>query len=125
MQSIRIQRPEDSALVHGTAAAFLQDEGRRSEAEAEYIAAIRAWGEAGRGETADTGDILNSPVALYIKEQRLDEARRTLDERSPFSAALGMPCRWTASNSSIFGAPCTRGSANGSNPNKTWPMHFQ
>jgi tetratricopeptide (TPR) repeat protein len=79
MQSIRIQRLEDSALVHGTAAAFLQDEGRRPEAEAEYIADIRAWGEAGRGETADTGDILNSLVALYIKEQRLDEARRTLD----------------------------------------------
>jgi tetratricopeptide (TPR) repeat protein len=79
MQSIRIQRPEDRAVVHGTAAAFLQAEHRLPEAEAEYIATIRAWRDAGRGETADTGDILNSLASLYIEGQRLDEAQRTLD----------------------------------------------
>jgi tetratricopeptide (TPR) repeat protein len=79
MQSIRLQGPEESAVLHGTAAAFLQAEHRRPEAEAEYIATIRAWGEAGRGETADTGDILSSLASLYIEEQRLDEAQRTLD----------------------------------------------
>jgi tetratricopeptide (TPR) repeat protein len=80
MQSIRIQRPEDSALVHGTAATLLKAEGRRLEAEAEYLAAFRAWGEAGRGETADAGAILSSLGSLYIEEQRLAEARRALDQ---------------------------------------------
>jgi tetratricopeptide (TPR) repeat protein len=79
MQAVRIQLPEDGALVHGTAAALLEVEGRRVEAEGEYLAALRAWGEAGRGETADAGAILNNLGSLYIHEQRLDEARRALD----------------------------------------------
>ena len=79
MQAIRIQWPEDRALLHGTAAALLEVEGRRVEAEGEYLAALRAWREANRGETGDAGAILNSLGALYIHEQRLDEARRALD----------------------------------------------
>jgi tetratricopeptide (TPR) repeat protein len=79
MQSIPISGPGDSALVHGTAAAFLQAENRLPEAEAEYIAALRAWGEAGRGDRADAAAILEALASLYIKEQRLDEAGRTLD----------------------------------------------
>ena len=79
MQSIQVQRPEDSALVHGTTALLLAAEGRRSEAEAEYLAAIRALQEAGRGETADMGATLNDLGSLYIKQQRLTEARQALD----------------------------------------------
>jgi tetratricopeptide (TPR) repeat protein len=79
MQSIRVQRPEDSALVHGMSAALLDREGSRPEAEAEYLAAIRAWEEAGRGETADAGAIFNALGSLYIKEQRLADARQALD----------------------------------------------
>jgi tetratricopeptide (TPR) repeat protein len=79
MQSIRIERPEKSALFHGTAAVLLQGEGRRSEAEKEYLGAFRAWEEAGRDETADAGVILIALGSLYIEEQRLAEARRTLD----------------------------------------------
>jgi tetratricopeptide (TPR) repeat protein len=79
MQAIRIQRPEDSALVHGTAAMLLEAEGRRQEAEAEYLASIRAWEEAGRGEFADVGAVLNGLGSLYIHEQRLTEAGQALD----------------------------------------------
>jgi tetratricopeptide (TPR) repeat protein len=79
MQAIRIQRPEDGALVHGAAAALLEVEGRRVEAEGEYLAALRALEEAGRGEPGDAGAILNSLGAIYIHGQRLDEARRALD----------------------------------------------
>jgi tetratricopeptide (TPR) repeat protein len=79
MQAIRIQRPEDDALVHGTAGALLSAEGRRPEAEGEYLAAIRAWQEAGRGETADVSAILNEHGSLYIHQQRLAEARQALD----------------------------------------------
>lgn len=79
IQSIRIHRPEDSALVHGTAAVFLEAEGRWPESEAEYLAALQAWEEAGRGETADAGAILNALGSLYIHEQRLAEARQALD----------------------------------------------
>ena len=79
MQTIRNQRPEDRALVHGMAASFFQADGSRGEAETEYLAALNAWAEAGREETADAGAILNSLGSLYIEEHRLEDARRALD----------------------------------------------
>ncbi len=79
MQSIQIERPRDRALVHGMAAALLQGERRLPEAEAEYIASLRAWEEADRGETAEAGAVFNSLGSLYVEEQRLTEARRALD----------------------------------------------
>jgi tetratricopeptide (TPR) repeat protein len=82
MQSIRIDGPMDSALVHGIAGTMLQIEGRKPEAEKEYLAAIRAWGEAGRSDSADAASILCSLSSLYIEARRLDEARRTLDNVS-------------------------------------------
>jgi len=77
--SIRINGPDDSALVHGIAGTLLQIEGRNSGAEAEYLAAFRAWEEAGRSDSADAAGILCSLGSLYLEEQRLDEARRVLD----------------------------------------------
>jgi tetratricopeptide (TPR) repeat protein len=79
MQAIRIQRPEDSALIHGIAGALSEAEGRRAEAEIEYLAAFRAWEEAGRGDTGDAGAVLDSLGSLYTHEQRLTEARQMLD----------------------------------------------
>jgi tetratricopeptide (TPR) repeat protein len=79
MQSIPIERPEDGAIVHATMGELLQIEGKRSDAEAEYKHALRAWEEAGRGESTDAAVILHCLGALYLREQRLDEARRTLD----------------------------------------------
>ena len=82
LQSIRISAPVDIALVHGIAGTLLQIEGRKSEAEREYLAAFRAWEEAGRGDSADAAAILCSLASLYIEGRRLDEARRTLDNVS-------------------------------------------
>jgi tetratricopeptide (TPR) repeat protein len=79
MQSIRIQRPEDRALVHGMAAALSEAEGRLREAEADYLAALQAWQDAGRGESADTSAVLAGLGSLYIKENRLSEAAKVLD----------------------------------------------
>ena len=79
MQAIRTERPEDRAVVHGIAAALLEAEGRRPEAEAEYLAAFHAWEEAGRDDTAEAAAILNSLGSLYIADRRLDEAQRSLD----------------------------------------------
>jgi tetratricopeptide (TPR) repeat protein len=79
IRSISIERPEDSAIVHGTVGAMLHLEGRRSEAEAEYQDALRAYEEAGRSESADAAAILHCLSALYLKSQRLDEARQALD----------------------------------------------
>jgi hypothetical protein len=58
IRSIRINGPEDNALVRGIAGTLLQIEGRKSEAEAEYLAAFRAWEEAGRSDSADAAGIL-------------------------------------------------------------------
>ena len=79
IQSIHIEHPEDRAVLRSTAGVLLQIEGRRSEAEAEYREAIRAWEEAGRGDSSDTAATLNCLATLYLEEQRLDEARRVLD----------------------------------------------
>jgi tetratricopeptide (TPR) repeat protein len=79
MQSIRTEQPADRALLHATAAVLLQAEGRRQEAEAEYLVTLHAWEEAGRGETAEAGAVFNSVGSLYIEDHRFDEARRALD----------------------------------------------
>jgi tetratricopeptide (TPR) repeat protein len=79
MQSIRTERPADRALVHGTAAALFEAEGRLPEAEAEYLATFHAREEAGQGDKAEAGTIFVSLGTLYIVEQRLDEARQALD----------------------------------------------
>jgi tetratricopeptide (TPR) repeat protein len=79
IRAIRIQRPEDGALVHGIAAALLQAEGNLAEAETEYLVSLRAWEDAGRGEMADAAAVLNGLGVVYIHEQRLTEARQALD----------------------------------------------
>jgi len=79
MQSIRLQRPEDRALLYGMGAVLSEVEGRLPAAEADYLAALQAWQEAGRGETAEAAAILSGLGSLYIKEQRLSDARQALD----------------------------------------------
>jgi tetratricopeptide (TPR) repeat protein len=79
MQMLQIRRPQDAALVHGVAAALLEAEGRRSEAESEYLAALRAWADSGRGDTVDAGTILSGLASFYVYGNRLDDARRALN----------------------------------------------
>jgi len=79
IQAIRIQRSEDKALIHGIAAALSQAEGNLAGAEIEYLASLRAWDEAGRGETAEAGAVLNGLGVVYMHEQRLAEARQAFD----------------------------------------------
>ena len=51
----------------------MQHQGRLSEAEAEYLLTFHACEEAGKGETADTGAILNSLSSLYIQQERFED----------------------------------------------------
>jgi tetratricopeptide (TPR) repeat protein len=79
MRKVRIEKPEDAALVHGLAGSLFQIDGERREAEAEYFAAIRSWEAAGRGDTADAASVLSSLATLYVQERRLTDALRTVD----------------------------------------------
>jgi tetratricopeptide (TPR) repeat protein len=79
MQSIRIERPADRAILHGTAAVLLLMQRRLPEAEAEYLVTLHASAEAGHGGMAETAVILNSLGSLYIDERRFGEARDVLD----------------------------------------------
>ena len=79
LQSIPTKGPADRAMVHGLAAALLCNEGRYNEAEAEYLKAVGAWEEAGRGETTDVAAVLDGLATLYIADRRYREAGRTLD----------------------------------------------
>jgi tetratricopeptide (TPR) repeat protein len=75
---MRIKYPEDRAIIHATVGALLQIEGRLSEAETEYQEALGSWAEAGRSESEDAAATLHCLGALYLKEQRLEDARRVL-----------------------------------------------
>jgi tetratricopeptide (TPR) repeat protein len=79
LQSIPTERPADRAIVHGLAAALLYAEGRYNEAEAEYLKALGAWEESGRGETTDVAAVLDGLATLYISNGRYREAGRALD----------------------------------------------
>jgi tetratricopeptide (TPR) repeat protein len=80
MQLIRISRPEDRVLVNAMAASLLEIEGRWTEAESQYSAAIRSLKSARRGDTAYAGALWNGLGGIYLKEQRMTEAREALDE---------------------------------------------
>lgn len=79
MRSIPLERVEDQALVHGLAASMLVAEGKNREAEAEYVAALGAFKQADRANTADAGAIFEALGMLYIRQQRFDEARHVLN----------------------------------------------
>ena len=79
LQSIPTEQPADRAMIHGLAAALLYAEGRYKEGEAEYLKALGAWEEAGRGETMDVAAVLDGLATLYIADGRYREAGRTLD----------------------------------------------
>jgi tetratricopeptide (TPR) repeat protein len=79
LQAIPTARSVDRAVVHGLAATLLYNEGRYHEAEAEYLKALGAWEESGRGETTDVAAVLGGLAAVYLADGRYGEARRTLD----------------------------------------------
>jgi tetratricopeptide (TPR) repeat protein len=79
MRLLRLDRPMDVALVHDIAASLLEAEGKPSEAVPEYLAAIRAWDDSGQGDTAYAGTLLQALACSYLRQERLDDARRVLD----------------------------------------------
>jgi tetratricopeptide (TPR) repeat protein len=79
MQAIPTERLDYQALVHGLAGALLQAEGRRKEAELEYLASLSAWAGARHGNSADSATVFSQLGSLYIEEHRFAEAERLLD----------------------------------------------
>jgi tetratricopeptide (TPR) repeat protein len=79
MRELHVEEPNDAALLHEIAGSLLQMGGNGRDAELEYLAAIRSWNAAGRGEMADVVPVLASLASLYVQERRLEEARKALD----------------------------------------------
>ena len=74
LRAIRPEQPQDRALIHGTVASLLQQLGEHRDAEVEYLAALKAWEDSGRGETVDAAVVLTSLATLLIEDRRLEEA---------------------------------------------------
>jgi len=79
LRAIRPEREQDRALFHGTVASLLQQLGEPRDAEVEYLAALKAWEDSGRGETVETAAVLTSLATLLIEGRRLEEAARAVE----------------------------------------------
>jgi tetratricopeptide (TPR) repeat protein len=79
MRSLRLKGPQDQAVFYSTSAAQLQAEGQPKEAEAEYLRALAAWRDVGRGDTAGVAALLISLGSLQIDQDRFLEAAQSLD----------------------------------------------
>lgn len=96
LQSIPTERPADRAIIHGLAAGLLYAGGRYKESEVEYVKALDAWQEAGRGETTDVAAVLDGLATLYTAAGRYGEAGRTLDRALAIVTAAkdAVPTDW-------------------------------
>jgi tetratricopeptide (TPR) repeat protein len=82
LNGIRTEQPRERAMIHATCGSLMQSVGERGQAEAEYLAALDAWTEIGRDETADAGALFTALATLYIEERRFEEAGRLVDQAS-------------------------------------------
>jgi hypothetical protein len=78
LRRIRPEQPQDRALIHGTVASLLQHIGEHGDAEVEYLAALRAWEDSGRGESVEAAAVLTSLATLFIEDRRLEDAGRAV-----------------------------------------------
>jgi tetratricopeptide (TPR) repeat protein len=80
MRTLALERPEDRALLAGTAGALLQMEDRLDEAESLYRNALAVWRESGNDNSAQAATILSCLGTLYIHAGRYREAQQSLDQ---------------------------------------------
>lgn len=79
MRALRLDTPQDRAMFHGAAASEMQVDGRYEEAEREYLRALAASEEAGRGETGDYAILLCGLGTIQFFQSRYPDAGTTLD----------------------------------------------
>lgn len=79
MLQVRAERPEQRGPVHLAGGVLLHMQGRLKEAEAEYLLAYEDWRQSGNADDADEAAVLNYLGALYIMEDRFQEAAKALD----------------------------------------------
>jgi len=79
MNAIQSDLPGHRALVHQVTATLSEAEGRRPEAESDYLAALHAWEEAGQGGGMEASDLMHALGLLYLADGRLTDAERFLN----------------------------------------------
>lgn len=79
LSSLHAEQPATLALIHGTAAALLEFEGKLAESEREWFHSLHDWESAGRGNSVDSAAVLNGLASLYLKQKRYGEAVRASD----------------------------------------------
>jgi tetratricopeptide (TPR) repeat protein len=66
-------------LLLEISASLLQREGKRDQAEDDYIAALRAISETGKQDSADAAAVQRNIAYLYVEEHRYREASKAVD----------------------------------------------
>lgn len=76
---IPVERPADSALIHGISGSLLQMEGKTTEAIAEALTAASDWERAGRGDAVETAGALTLLGLLYVQTSDWAKAQEALE----------------------------------------------
>ena len=79
MRPIPLESAEDRILVHGAAAVLFHAEGRFTESESEFSAALAEWERAGKPSGAEVASLYCGLASLYLSTERLNDASRVLD----------------------------------------------
>jgi len=82
MQAIQTTRPQDRWLVQSMAGTLLATVGKLPEAESEFATALETLQQCGLGQSSDAGTLLADLSTIYIRENRMPEALRFLDQAS-------------------------------------------
>ena len=94
MEAVQTTRPQDRWIVQGMAGALLAAEGKLPEAESELVTALEMLHQCGLGQSADAGALLAGLSTIYIRERRIPEALRLLDQASAVFADAAEADPW-------------------------------
>ena len=78
-QQTRVASPRDRALLHEISGAVLEQEGKWSDAETQYIVAVSEWSKAGKENSADAASLHGQLAIVYYQQKRYTDSERAVE----------------------------------------------